>query len=146
MAAASAGSDGPGPDTQRAMTIRNVVMALLGAMVLVFLRGYDGPFEVLLGSYGGNVAVSFALYFAALNASARYQRPRLLAASATLLAVGEFFEATDGFGVMANTFDPIDFAANAAGVGLAVIVDVVTSPILRRRSGQGLNGHGSRRA
>jgi hypothetical protein len=56
------------------------------------------------------------------------------------------FEATDGFGVMANTFDPIDFAANAAGVGLAVIVDVVTSPILRRRSGQGLNGHGSRRA
>ena len=132
MAAASAGSHGPGPDTQRAMTIRNVVMALFGAMVLVFLRGYDGPFEVLLGSYGGNVAVSFALYFAALNASARHQRPRLLAASATLLAVG-LFEATDGFGVMANTFDPIDFAANAAGVGLAVIVDVVTSPILRRR-------------
>ena len=142
---ASAGSHGPGPDTQRAMTIRNVVMALLGAMVLVFLRGYDGPFGVLLGAYGGNVAVSFALYFAALNASARYQRPRLLAASATLLAVG-LFEATDGFGVMANTFDPIDFAANAAGVGLAVIVDVVTSPILRRRSGQGLDGHGSRRA
>jgi hypothetical protein len=145
VAAASTGSQGPGLGAQRAMTIRNVVMALLGAMVLVLLRGYDGPFEVMLGSYGGNVAVSFALYFAALNATARYQRPRFLAASATLLAV-ELFEVTDGFGIMANTFDPIDLVANAAGVGLAVIVDVVTTPILRRHRRQDPNGHGSRLA
>ena len=95
------------------------------------MPAYDGPFAELLGAYGGNVAVSFALYFACLNASARYQRPRLLAASASLLAV-ELFEATDGLGVMANTFDSIDFAANAAGVGLAVVVDVVTTAFLER--------------
>ena len=123
--------------------MRNVAMALLGAVVLVLVPAYDGPFAEVLGAYGGNVAVSFALYFAALNASARYRRPRLLAASATLLAV-ELFEATDGFGVMANTFDPIDFVANAAGVGLAVVVDVVTTPLLRRHRGQAPDGHGSR--
>jgi hypothetical protein len=62
----------------------------------------------------------------------RYRRPRLLAASLTLLAV-ELFEVTDGLGVMANTYDPIDFVANAAGVGLAVIVDLGTTRILRGR-------------
>ena len=110
-------------------------MALLGGAVLVLVPAYDGRFAEVLGAYGGNVAVSFALYFAALNASARYGRPRLLAASATLLAV-ELFEATDGFGVMANTFDPIDFAANAVGVGLAIVVDVATTPLLRRNREQ----------
>ena len=124
------GSCGPRPGTRRATTVRNVLMALLGGAVLVLVPAYDGPLAEALGAYGGNVAVSFALYFAALDASARYGRPRLLAASATLLAV-ELFEATDGFGVMANTFDPLDFAANAAGVGLAIVVDVVTSPLLR---------------
>jgi len=118
-----------------------VVLALLGAAVLVLVPAYDGPFGEVLGAYGGNVAVSFALYFAALNATARYRRPRLLAASATLLAV-ELFEATDGFGVMANTFDPIDFVANAAGVGLAVLVDAATTPILRRRHERTTDGHG----
>jgi hypothetical protein len=131
-----------GSDMRRTMTVRNVVMALIGAMVLVILPAYDGPYDELLGSYGGNVAVSFALYFAVLNATDRYRRPRLLAASASLLVV-ELFEATDGFGVMANTFDPIDFVANAAGVGLALIVDVVTTPLLRRQRGSVPDGHGS---
>lgn len=130
MTTGATGSREPGSDTRRTTTKRNVAMALLGAGVLVLVSAYEGPFAEVLGAYGGNVAASFALYFAALNASARSQRPRLLAASATLLAV-ELFEASDGFGIMANTFDPIDFAANAAGVGLAVIVDVVTTPLLR---------------
>jgi hypothetical protein len=124
------------------MTIRNVALALLGGAVLVLVPAYDGPFGELVGAYGGNVAVSFALYFAARNASARYRRPRLLAASATLVAV-ELFEATDGFGVMANTFDPVDFVANAAGVGLAVIVDVVTTPMLDRHRDRTSDGHGA---
>jgi hypothetical protein len=34
---------------------------------------------------------------------------------------------------MANTFDPVDFVANAAGVGLAVLVDALTAPIVARR-------------
>ena len=61
-----------------------------------------------------------------------YGRPRLIAASLTLLAV-EIFEATNGFGVMENVYDPADFVANAAGVGLAVIVDIATGRVLQRR-------------
>lgn len=117
----------------RAFTARNVVLAVLGAGALVLVSAYRGPFEELVRSYGGNLAVSFALYFAAINAASKYRRPRVLAASLTLLAV-ELFEATNGFGAMANTFDPVDFLANAAGVAVAVVVDIATTPFLRRSS------------
>ena len=42
----------------------------------------------------------------------------------------EAFEATNGFGVMANTYDAVDFVANAAGVGVAVVIDVASSRFL----------------
>jgi len=70
-----------------------------------------------------------------------HQHYRNLAASLTLLAV-ELFEATDGFGVMANTDDPIDLVANAAGVGLAVIVDIATTGVLRRCRDRRPDGRG----
>lgn len=114
-----------------AITIRNVALAVLGAAVLVLKSAYDGPAPDVVHAYAGNVAVSFALYFAAINATARHGRPRLIAASLALLAV-ELFEVTDGFGVMANVYDPLDFVANAAGVGLAVITDCATSRVLQR--------------
>lgn len=129
---ASTESDGRRSGLSRAITVRNVALALAGAAVLVLAPAYHGPSRELLHGYAGNVAVSFALYFAAVNATSRYPRPRLLAALLTLLAV-ELFEITDGFGVMANTYDPIDLLANAAGVGLAVVVDLTTTPIIRRR-------------
>jgi len=75
-----------------------VALAVLGAAVLVLKSGYHGPFEDVLNAYAGNVAVSFALYFAAINATSSYGRPRLIAAALTLLAV-ELFEVTNGFGV-----------------------------------------------
>ena len=34
--------------------------------MLVFKRHYSGPYEVLIDSYAGNVAVSFAVYFIAV--------------------------------------------------------------------------------
>lgn len=131
-AARSERSTEPGSRLRRAITIRNVAFAVLGAAVLVFKSAYHGPFEDILNSYAGNVAVSFALYFAAINATSNYARPRLIAAALTLLAV-ELFEVTDGFGVMANVYDLADLIANAAGVGLAVIADVGTGWALRRR-------------
>ncbi len=122
----------PGSGLRRAITIRNVALAVLGAAVLVFKSAYHGPFADALTAYAGNVAVSFALYFAAINATSRYGRPGLLAAALTLLAV-ELFEITNGFGVMENIYDPADFIANAAGVGLAVIVDLGTGRAIQRR-------------
>ena len=115
----------------RAATIRNVVLALLGAMALVLKPSYRGPLAEVVYAYGGNFAVSFALYFAAASAASRHRLGRLAAAATALLAV-EAFEATNGFGVMANTYDPIDFAANAAGVSVAVVVDLVSSRFLAR--------------
>jgi hypothetical protein len=133
-AAVLAGSTKPGSDLRRAITIRNVALAVLGAAVLVLKSAYDGPFQDVFYAYAGNIAVSFALYFAALNATARLGRSRLVAASLTLLTV-EVFEATNGFGVMENVYDASDFVANAAGIALAVIVDVTTSRVLQRRLG-----------
>lgn len=114
--------------------LRNVTLAVLGAIILVLKPLYHGPAEPLFYSYAGNFSVSFALYFAAVNATAKYRRPRLIAGLATLLAV-EAFEATNGFGVMSNTYDPVDFAANAAGIAFAIVVDVMTSrTLVARRS------------
>jgi hypothetical protein len=122
-----------GSGLRRALTVRNVVLAVLGAIVLVLKPAYHGPLQDAVHAYAGNVAVSFALYFAVINATSRYARPRLVAAVLTLLAV-EAFEATSGFGVMQNVYDPRDYLANAAGVAAAVIVDIATSRLLAKRS------------
>ena len=135
-AARLSGITEPYSDLGRAVTIRNVALAVLGAAVLVLKSAYRGPLQDAVHAYAGNVAVSFALYFAAVNATAGLGRPRLIAASLTFLAV-EIFEATNGFGVMENVYDPADFVANAAGVGLAVIVDIATGRFLQRRHEQG---------
>ncbi|MDH4140255.1 MAG: hypothetical protein OEV43_06740 [Coriobacteriia bacterium] len=116
----------------RRATLRNVTLSLLGAVVLVLKPLYHGPAEAVFYSYVGNISVSFALYFAALNATSSYRRPRVVAGLATLLAV-EAFEATSGFGVMGNTYDSVDFVANALGIALAVAVDVMTSRMLVAR-------------
>ena len=135
------GGDGRRSAPGRALTVRNVALALAGAAMLVLAPAYHGPSSDLVHGYAGNVAVSFALYFAAVNATMRYPRPRLLAAVLTLLAVG-LFELTDGFGVMANTSDPMDLFADAAGVGLAVIVDRTTTPLIRGRHARPPTGPG----
>ena len=106
-------------------------MALLGASGLLFRSAYRGPLHEAVFAQGGNIAVSFALYFVALNATARHGFGRIAAAGATLLAV-EAFEVTNGFGLMANTYDRLDFAANAIGVALAVVADLTSSRFLKR--------------
>lgn len=111
------------------------MLALLGAAILVLKLEYHGPGDGVVHAYAGNAAVSFALFFAAINATERFRRPRLLAALGVLVAV-EAFEFSDGFGVMANVVDPIDLWANAVGVALAVAVDVLTARALRRRPGE----------
>jgi len=115
----------------RTLTIRNVGLAVLGAGLLIVKAVYQGPYEDIVHSWAGNLAVSFALYFALLNTTSRWSRPRLYAAGLALLAV-EAFEATNGFGVLVNVYDPVDFVVNAAGVGLAVLVDFGTAALISR--------------
>lgn len=116
---------------KRVETIRNVILAFLGVAGLLFKSAYHGPFHEVVSAQGGNLAVSFALYFVALNAAVRHGFGRIAAVAATLLAV-EAFEVTNGFGLMMNTYDRLDFVANAIGVGVAVVADLVSSQFLKR--------------
>jgi hypothetical protein len=50
-------------------------------------------------------------------------RIRKLVAALIAFAAVELFEAFDGFGVMANTYDPIDFLVNPIGIALGFWLD-----------------------
>jgi hypothetical protein len=99
-----------------------ITLVLLGVAGLLTKRHYTGPFQDLVFSYGGNVSVSFAVYFLLSASSLGARLGPAWAAGAALLAV-EAFELTDGFGVMSNTYDPLDLVANAAGVAAAWALD-----------------------
>jgi hypothetical protein len=103
-------------------SMRNIVFIMLGVAVLVFKRHYSGPFEAVIDAYAANVAVSFAVYFNALNVPVKVRYKQLWAAGLALAAV-ELFEVFDGFGIMTNVYDSIDLVANAVGVLLALVVD-----------------------
>lgn len=115
----------------RAFKTRNVLFVLLGVAGLVLKGRYTGPLEEIVHSHGGNLAASFAVYFVAANLPSPEKFKRLWAAGAAL-AVVELFEALNGFGVMTNVYDPWDFAANAAGIVLALgwTLDVEAPPLL----------------
>ncbi len=119
---------------------RNVTFALLGAAALVLKHSYTGAGEWVIHAYAGNFVVSFALYFAFLGAALRFRHPRPLAA-VLVFALVTAFEVTNGFGVMANVYDPFDIAANAAGIGFAVLVDMISWRVLTGSSRLPTSGH-----
>lgn len=114
-----------------ALKARVTFFAMIGVTGLLVRDSYAGPWRETVHNWGGNLSVSFAMYFVMSAACFQYGFGRLAAAGAALAAV-ELFEALDGFGIMQNVYDPIDFAANAVGVVLALAIDAVTS---RRISG-----------
>jgi hypothetical protein len=105
---------------------RNVVLVLLGVAIFLLKRQYAGPLQDVVHAYAGNLSVSFALYFNFVNIRPRARAGRLLAASLAFASV-QLFEAFNGFGVMANTYDPMDFIANAVGIVVALGLDTVLS-------------------
>jgi glucan phosphoethanolaminetransferase (alkaline phosphatase superfamily) len=105
--------------------VRNVLFVAI-AIVLFLLKGqYSGPYRELVHSYGGNVTVSFALYFVFLKLCMMSPRFGRLIAAVAVLACVESFEVMDGFGFMANVYDPFDLLANAIGVGCALGLDTI---------------------
>jgi len=120
--------------------IRNLFFVFLGASLFLLRRHYSGPLEDIVHSYTGNFFVSFALYFVFINPlfQVRLRAKRVLAAL-LVLAVVESFEALNGFGFMANTYDPVDFIANAFGVGFALGLDTM----LTLKSSRDLNAKSS---
>ena len=111
---------------------RNVCFVLLGVAVFALKARYSGPFTEAIHNWGGNVSVSFAVYFVIASSILGRRLGRLAAAIIALLAV-QLFEVTNGFGVMTNVCDPADLAANLAGVGIAVATDIVAGKLFVRR-------------
>ena len=119
--------------------VRNIFFVLFGIAALVLKRHYSGPFVEVVFSYGGNASASFAVYFVIriftsgwiLTSGWRYGR--LLTAGIALLVV-ELFEATNGFGVMTNVYDPVDYLANALGIALAYCVDLIFARLIQANS------------
>ena len=105
---------------------RDVLFVLLGVGALVLKSQYAGPADGLVHNYGGNVAASFAVYFLARRVTARWRRPGASAAALAFVAV-QLFEVLDGFGVMTNVYDPVDLAANTAGIALAAALDGIVT-------------------
>ena len=119
---------------------RFLIFVLFSVAVLLLVFRYEGPYYEIVHSYGGNLTASFAVYFifrssGILNikispTNLRLGLNRVISAIVALLVV-ELFEATDGFfGLMSNTYDPVDFGVNAFGVSLAVAIDILASYIL----------------
>jgi hypothetical protein len=118
-------------NTEPAVRTRSIVFFLIGAAVFLLRRRYTGPLDDVVHAYAGNVSVSFAVYFylrfsLAIVDTVNIQLPvrfRKLIAAGVAFAAVELFEAFDGFGVMANTYDPFDFLANLTGIVLAFWLD-----------------------
>jgi len=111
---------------------RNVGFVLLGIAAFVLKTRYSGPFTEAVHSWGGNVSVSFAVYFMVASSIPGRRLGRFATAVVALLVV-QLFEATNGFGVMTNVYDSVDFAANLAGVGVAAATDIGASKVARQR-------------
>lgn len=108
---------------------RNVFMVLAGVAGLLMKDWFSDSVSELAYSYVGNLAVSFAVYFlVSIAARARLNRVTL---AVIALVVVESFELTNGFGMMTNVYDPFDYLANALGVALAYLVDVVSAGVIR---------------
>ena len=116
----------------RSNTIRYTIFVLLGTAGLVLKSWFSGCLPDFVLNYAGNLCVSFAVYFIVRLASANLRFNRVIIAITALLIV-ELFEATNGFGVMSNTYDRLDFLANALGITLAIVVDISTERVLRNQ-------------
>jgi hypothetical protein len=124
----------PGHDTPHMAGSRDLLFIASGIAGLLLGSYYAGPGDVLVHSYAGNICVSFAVYFLAKRVTPSLHRPEILAA-VLALGVVELFEVTDGFGIMKNTYDPLDLAANAVGVGAALLLDRVLKGRVHDRVG-----------
>ena len=101
-----------------------VFFVLLGVAALVLKRHYSGPFMEIFRSYSGNVSASFAVYFLGRILTTGWKYEKFVTAGVALLAV-DLFEITNGFGIMTNVYDPVDYVANAVGVVLGLAVDTL---------------------
>lgn len=106
--------------------IRKVIFILIGVVLLISKKYYDGPYQEFVNSYLGNVSVSFSVYFLISKNESMGKRNKIITALIAL-AIVELFEITNGFGIMSNVFDLYDLIANLIGVSIALGLDLFIS-------------------
>lgn len=114
------------------LRIRNVAMVLVGVAALLSKSWFRESIGSLAYAYLGNLSASFAVFFVVALAATPWLH-RLWIAAITL-AIVEAFELTNGFGVMANVYDPLDYLANSLGVALAFCVDLALARLIQASS------------
>ena len=107
---------------------RNVALILVGVLGLLAKSWLSDQIPEFVYRYLGNASVSFAVYFL-VGLGARGTWSRLTYVLIALVIV-QSFELADGFGIMKNVYDPIDYLANASGILVAYLVDFVSSRML----------------
>ena len=101
-----------------------VLFVLIGALGLILGGRYSGPAEILVHSYGSNIAFSFAAYFL-------FQLTRFRNAERISWTIGIVFvcvslsEIAQYLGYYSGVYDPWDFFSNAVGIAIALIIDLI---------------------
>lgn len=106
--------------------LRNILLILAGALPLVLLKYYSGPFQQWLHSYGKNVTVSFSLYFLLQFLRLPGIHKRLANGGYALFCVFAE-ELAERASLYPGVFDPFDFLYDAIGVAAAMAIDAITS-------------------
>lgn len=120
------------PELKLKLRMRDILMILAGVAGLLLKRWLSFTVSDFVYSYVGNVTISYAVFFLTnIAAENRLNRFKIVLIS---LAVVEIFELTNGFGFMTNVYDPFDYLANALGISLAFIVDMISTRIILVRS------------
>ncbi len=109
--------------------LRSIFFIFIAIAALLFKKHYVGPEREIVISYLGNVSASFAVFFIVSINSSKWKDKNWITALLALLIV-ELFELTNGFGIMSNTFDPIDLIANLGGVLLALGLNLTITKFL----------------
>ena len=107
---------------------RNVALILIGVLILLAKSLLSGHIPEVVYCYLGNASVSFSVYFlVGLGAKGKWNR---LTYALIALVIVQGFERADGFGIMKNVYDPLDYLANACGILVAYLVDFFSSRML----------------
>ena len=103
-----------------------ILCIAIGVGGLLFSRHYSGVGASFLQAYGANVSVSFAAYFLLRILNLPPRGSKYAAALYAFLAVSAQ-EVAQALRLYPGMFDALDFLFDAAGVGLALVIDMAKS-------------------
>lgn len=116
---------------RRRVTLIVSINLLVAGLHFVTGAGYRGPFPLFVNGYLIDILLPFSLYFLlCLFESALLKA--WFAKALLVFGIGFTVESAQylGYELLGSTFDPLDYAAYALGVLLAVCCDLFLFPLL----------------